>query len=275
MSDPEADDDLSPEMAAALAAFSSTVADAWRASFMASFPSHVARALLAHARETKIEAGQVFYRGAYHEEMAMLGLVAEGLLRIYLSADNGRQVTIHYADRGVVVGAPALLLGGAQHDGEHARQPWLMLGGRRIHGEALRDTLMLRFSASQFLRLVRSEVSVAWPLATYLARQTVESQQMLADDMFLPIQSRVARHIIDLAVVQDDVLVVTAGHQEIADAIGSVREVVSRALGEMRDDGIIVRRGTQTTIIDIERLRAIAAVRRAPSQGDLGQGGVG
>jgi CRP-like cAMP-binding protein len=106
------------------AAFSPAIAEAWQASFMSSFPSHIVRALLVNARETKVEAGQVFYRGACHDQMAMLGLVAEGLLRIYLLADSGRQVTLHYADPGVIVGATALLLAGAQNDSELARQPW-------------------------------------------------------------------------------------------------------------------------------------------------------
>jgi CRP-like cAMP-binding protein len=238
------------------AAFSPAIAEAWQASFMASFPTHIVRALLTNARETKVEAGRVFYRGAYHDQMAMLGLVAEGLLRIYLLADNGRQVTLHYADPGVIVGAPALLLAGTQNDSEQARQGWQMLGGARVHGEALRDTLLLRLSPGQFLRLMRTEVSVAWPLATFLASQTVAAQQILSDDMFLPVQARVARHLIDLASVEGDVLVVTAGHQEIADAIGSVREVVSRALGEMREEGLITRRGNRTVLTDVPRLRS-------------------
>jgi CRP-like cAMP-binding protein len=241
------------------AAFSPTIAEAWQASFMASFPSHIVRALLANARETNIDAGHVFYRGAYHDQMAMLGLVAEGLLRIYLLANNGRQVTLHYAAPGVVVGAPALLLAGTQNDSEQARQLWQMLGGRRIHGDAIRDTRLLRLSPGQFLRLVRTEVSVARPLATFLARQAVAAQQILSDDMFLPVQARVARHLIHLAVLQSDVLVVTAGHQEIADAVGSVREVVSRAMGWMREEGLIARRGNQTILTDVARLRVIAA----------------
>ena len=209
--------------------------------------------------EKRVEAGELFYRGAYHDQMAMLGLVAEGLLRIYLLADNGRQVTLHYADPGDIVGAPALLLAGAQSAGDQARRPWQLLGGRKIHGEALRDTLLLRLSPGQFLRLVRTEVSVAWPLAMFLARRAVAAQQILSDDMFLPIQARVARHVIDLAVPQGEALVVSAGHQEIADAIGSVREVVSRAMGQMRDEGLITREGNQTVVTDVARLRAIAS----------------
>lgn len=237
------------------AGFSPAVPEAWRASFMASFPDHIVRALLMNARETKIGAGQVFYRGAYHDQMAMLGLVAEGLLRIYLLADNGRQVTLHYAEPGKIVGTPALLLAGTQHDSEQVRRPWQMLGGRRIHGDALRDTLLLRLSPGQFLRLVRSEVAVAWPLAKFLAGQALAAQQTMSDDLFLPVQARVARHLLDLAILQDDELVVTAGHQEIADAIGSVREVVSRAMGEMREEGLIARHGNRTILTDVARLR--------------------
>jgi CRP-like cAMP-binding protein len=250
-----------PDLTAAFAAFSPAVAEAWATSFMAPFPSRVTRVLLAEAHETRIKAGDVFYRGAHHDDMAMLALVAEGQLRIYRQTDTGRQVTMLYHYPGAVAGAPALLLGGAQRDTEQARQPWLMLGGRMVYGEALRDTLLLRLSPSQFLRFVRTEAAVAWPLARYLAQRAAAVQQVLTDDMFLSIRARVARHLIDLAVLDDGVLIVSAGHQEIADAIGSVREVASRALGDMRRAGLIARRGDKTVITDIEQLRLIGSVR--------------
>jgi CRP-like cAMP-binding protein len=251
----------SPALTAAFAAFSPAVPDAWASSFMASFPSRITRLLLAEAHETQVRAGDVFYRGAYHEQMAMLALVAEGQLRIYRQTGTGRQVTMLYHYPGAVVGAPALLLGGAQNDTELARQPWLMLGGRTVYGEAVRGALLLRLSTAQFLHLVRTEASVARPLATYLAQRAATAQQMLTDDLFLSIRARVARHLIDLAVLDDGVLTVSAGHQEIADAIGSVREVATRALGDMRRAGLIARRGNQTMLTDIEQLRLIGSVR--------------
>ena len=250
-----------PDLTRGFAAFSPAVAEAWGSSFMAQFPTHVTRQLLAEARETRIKAGEVFYRGAFHEQMAMLALVAEGQLRIYRQTETGRQVTSIYHFPGAVVGAPALLLGGAQNDTEQARQPWLMLGGRLVYGEALRDTLLLRLSPPQFLKLVRTDPAVAWPLARYLAQRAAVVQQVLTDDMFLSIRARIARHLIDLAVVDEGALTVSAGHQEIADAIGSVREVASRALGDMRRAGLIARRGNQTVITDIEQLRFIGSLR--------------
>jgi CRP-like cAMP-binding protein len=249
------------DLTAAFAAFSPAVADAWASSFMALFPSRVTRLLLAEARETRVEAGDVFYRGAYHEQMAMLALVAEGQLRIYRQTDTGRQVTMLYHYPGAVAGAPALLLGGAQHDTEQARQPWMMFGGRMVYGEALRNTVLLRLQPPQFLHFVQTEAAVAWPLARYLAQRAAVVQQVLTDDMFLSIRARVARHLIDLAVLDEGVLTVSAGHQEIADAVGSVREVASRALGDMRRAGLIARRGDKTIITDIEQLRLIGSVR--------------
>jgi CRP/FNR family transcriptional regulator, cyclic AMP receptor protein len=62
----------------------------------------------------------------------------------------------------------------------------------------------------------------------------------------------------DLARWQNGSLVVDAGHQEIAAAIGSVREVVSRTLVGMREEAILDRRGGQTLLLDPARLHSIA-----------------
>jgi CRP/FNR family transcriptional regulator len=245
---------------AAFAAFSPAVEHAWRSSFLGSLPPVIVRSLLGQARESSVAAGEIFYRGAYHPEMAMLALVADGLLRIYLQTDTGRQVTMQYHQPGAVVGSPALLLGGARNDGEQSRRPWLLLGGDRVYGEALRDTLLLRLSPPQFLELARTEVSVAWAVASYLGQRSMASQQMLSDDLFLSVRARVARHLIEMAASRDGTLVVNANHQAIADAIGSVREVVSRALSHMREEGLITRRGGETVLLDVEQMRVIAAL---------------
>lgn len=249
---------MPPETAAAFASFSPAVARSWQQSFLASVPPSIVASLLARARESAVPAGEIFYRGAYHENMGMLALVAEGLIRIYLQTDSGRQVTMHYHHPGAVVGSPALLLAGAPHESEQTRRPWLLLGGGRVYGEALQQTLLLRLSPPQFLALARTEVSIAWALASDLGQRAMASQQMLADDLFLSVRARVARHLLELGVSRNETLVVSANHQAIADAIGSVREVVSRALGNMRDEGLIARRGPDTVLLDVERLRVIA-----------------
>ena len=251
--------EMAPDLTAAFKSFVPAVAETWAVSCLASFSPRITRMLLADANESHLAAGYVFYRGAYHDQMAMCALVVSGQLRIFRQTDTGRQVTMMYHYPGAIAGAPALLLGGAQNDSERARQPWLSLGGKEVYGQALRDSVLLKFPTARFLHLVKTEPTVAWALSTYLARLTAIKEQMLADDMFLSVQARVARHLIDLAVPVDGALTVTVGHQEIADAIGSVREVVTRAMVDMRRAGLINREGSKTVVTDVERLRLIAS----------------
>ena len=243
---------------ASLERFSPAAATAWGESFMASFPPHIAEPLLAQAREATVPAGEIFYRGAHHAEMATLALVVTGLLRTFIRAEDGREVTIQYAEPGAVVGVPAVVLGGAPQQSTLAQWHWLLLGGDTLYGEAVQETVMLKFSPAQFRRLAETEIEVAWPLVSYLARRTAESQQMLAADLFLPIRARVARHLMDLAVRQDGEFVVAASHQEIADAIGSVREVASRTLRRLKDEGVVDRRDGTIVVLDPARLHAMS-----------------
>lgn len=235
--------------------FSPSVGTAWQESLMAGFPSHVAEALLEDARETRVKAREVFYRGFEDPETAPLALIADGLVRTFIEAENGRQVTIRYAGPGDVVGAPALVA--ALGDEQSRERSWI---GRRdsVYGEALRDTVMVTLSPTRFQRLAETEVSVASALAMSLAYRSVETEQILADGLFLSVRARVARHLLDLAVRRDSKLVVTAGHQEIADAIGSVREVVSRTLVGMREEGVVCRCGRETLLMDPAKLHEIA-----------------
>jgi CRP-like cAMP-binding protein len=246
------------ELTDAFARFAPAVAEAWASSCLAPVPARIAHLLLAEAHEARVAAGEVLYRGAGHEERPMCALVAGGRLRIYRQTDTGRQVTMMYHFPGALAGMPSLLVRGARD--ERTRQQWEMLGGRRVYAEALQDSLLLRFSASQFLHLVQTDAAIAWPVATYLARCEAITEHMLTDDMFLSVRARVARHLIDLAVVDDGVLTVSASHQEIADAIGSVREVATRAMLDMGRAGLLKRTGQKTVLADVEQLRLIASV---------------
>jgi CRP-like cAMP-binding protein len=241
---------------AGLARFSPAVALAWQDSLMASFPENVTSALLEDAREVTVESGEIFYRRVENQETPVIAVIADGLVRTFIEAENGRRVTIRYSGPGEVVGAPASVAG----LGEAASFPaWVSTTGRNgVYGEALRDTLMLSLSPTRFQGLAQTEVSVAAALATSLAYGAVQAEQILADGLFQSVRARVARHLMDLAVRRDGELVVAASHQEIADAVGSVREVVSRTLVGMRQEGLVRRVGQETRLLQPARLHAIA-----------------
>lgn len=245
------------KVVAAFAGFSEQVAPAWDESLMGEFPAHITQALLEGARETSVRAGEVFYRGAEHVETAVLALIVDGLVRTHLREESGRQITIRYAWPSDIIGAPAIVMAGV--GGDRGADRWKLSGGHRLHAEALRDTLLLKLPPARFLELAQAEASVASALVMCLARLTVETEQMLEDGLFRSIRARVARHLLDLAVCRDDALVVAEGHREIADAIGSVREVVSRTLVRLREEGVVDRREGETVLLDPAALHAIAA----------------
>jgi CRP-like cAMP-binding protein len=240
-----------------LGRFSPSVAAAWQDGPMASCPPQVTEALLEGADEITVRRGEIFYRGAAHVETVILALIADGLVRTFTQAENGRRATIRYSGPGDLVGTPALVF--ARLGDERSGERWRAWGGHNIHGEALWDAVVLKLSPPRFLQLAATEVSVASALATLLAQSVVETEQILADGLFLSIRARVARHLMDLARWEDGTLIVHASHQEIAGAIGSVREVVSRTLVGMRAEGVVDRRGPQTVLLDPARLHEIAS----------------
>jgi CRP-like cAMP-binding protein len=241
-----------------LAPFSEAVRTAWTSSFLGELPPPAAASLLEEARETTLLASEIFYSGANHNEMVTLALVVDGLLRTFIQESGGRQVTIRYVGPSAVVGIPAVIVGGPSSRSTAFRQ-WLMVGGGSIHGEALQDTRILRLVPERFESVAKRDPAVSWALAQHLAREVAQSQQILAADLFLPIKCRVAHHLLDLAVREDGHLLVRAGHQELANAIGSVREVISRTLLRMQREGLIARRDGALVLLDPRRLHELAS----------------
>jgi CRP/FNR family cyclic AMP-dependent transcriptional regulator len=75
------------------------VIDVMRRSFLGRLPSEVVDALLADGERTDYPAGSTVYREGSAPRAA---LVLHGLLRVYMTSPEGRQVTVRYA-RGIDV----------------------------------------------------------------------------------------------------------------------------------------------------------------------------
>jgi CRP/FNR family transcriptional regulator len=85
-----------------------------------------------------------------------------------------------------------------------------------------------------------------------VTQRLYDTLEALAGNTFGTVRQRVARHLLDLAAAGDRTraLVAPVTQQELADAVGSVRAVVARSLGELRDAGLVGSSSDGIVILD-------------------------
>ena len=197
-------------------------------SFLSQLPETALAQLLDGASVESVPAGTTTYRAGGEPRVS---LIVSGLLRTFLVGPDGRQVTIRYAREGDVFGVATLFGGPAP-----------------LHAQALTDSVRLRMDRERLLELAHADTRVALSLAAELTATAHALWQEIAATAFATVPQRVARHLLEIAArdqgTDGRTLVAKVSQQELADLAGSVREVVARALRELRDDNVVsVSRG--------------------------------
>ena len=215
------------------------VEDALAHSFLASLPPEVGDGLRADGERADYPAGTTVYRAGSDPRAA---LVVRGLLRVFLTSAEGRQVTVRYARPGDVLGI-AVLVGGPASTSVQAVEP----------------SSVFRISARTLIAAARRDPRVSWAIAEELNRRLYEVLEQTAVNAFGSVRQRVAAHLLDLASDRQRPrgrLVARVSQQELADAVGSVREVVARVLRDLRIAGIVATAADSVVILDAARLYA-------------------
>lgn len=193
-------------------------------------------ALTAGAARFDIPAGTVIYRDA---DRPRLAVVLDGLLRVFLTSSEGRQVTVRYTRAGDVLGAAATVGGPVD-----------------VSVQAVTDSTVAMIDPGRLVSLGRMNAQVAWAIAEELSRRLYEVLNELAGTAFLPLRDRIIRHLLDLAADAQSGggSVAHTTQQELADAVGSVREVVGRSLAELRATGLIETTRDGIKVLDVAAL---------------------
>ena len=145
--------------------------------------------LIAGGRVVDFPSGGTVYTEADAERLAVM---MHGLLRVYMHAGDGRQVTVRYVRAGDLLGA------------------------------RLYDVL-----------------------------------EELAGNTFASVRQRVARHLLDLATSRQGAshsLTASVNQQDLANSVGSVREVVARVLAELRSEHLVRTSPGRVEILDPVRM---------------------
>jgi|HubBroStandDraft_6_1064221.scaffolds.fasta_scaffold00023_116 CRP-like cAMP-binding protein len=198
----------------------------------------------AGVEDVHITAGALILRAG---QLPRIALVVAGIVRVFISTQLGRQMTIRYARAGDLVGLSPYLAG---------TDEW--------NAEAITDVSIKVFTFDHVRSAGAHDPELPWSIAQHVAVVMAESLRTVADASGQPIAVRVARHVREMTWRGlDGRAVVHVSHQRLADAVGTVREVVSRELTALRAEGVIDRTAGAVTVIDEARLASLAAGQSA------------
>ena len=198
--------------------------EAIAASNLRGLPPTAIEALTADARRVDVPAGTTYRHVG--DDSAHIELVVSGFVRIFVTAPDGRSLTIRYARPGALMGV------------------WSLYGtGQSMPGsiQALVDTELLVLEPGTVRRLATMDLAVAGALLVELSERVWSFVNEIPWSAFGSVRQRVAQHLLDLASERqrDRDLMAPVTQQQLAEAVGSVREVVVRVLRELRQEGAI------------------------------------
>lgn len=197
---------------------------AFQRSNLRSIAPETFRRLHESAQLVRLPAGAVLHREG--DQAAHLQLIVSGLLRVYVTALDGRTLTVRYCRAGSVLGAVSLF-------SEAFSMPASV--------QAVTDSEVLAMSSKMVKHEVERDGAAARAIIDELSDRVLSFIAEIPHGAFTTVRQRVARHLLDLATASQagSELRAHVTQQELADAVGSVREVVVRVLRELREEGVI------------------------------------
>ncbi|MFW6206312.1 MAG: Crp/Fnr family transcriptional regulator [Gemmatimonadota bacterium] len=173
-----------------------------------------------------------------------LFIVLDGEVRVVRASDDRRHV-IHTERCGGTLGEVPFFEGG--------RYPATAM--------ATRPTSCLVLTREAVHAAFREDPELAFVFLGSLATRVRELVDRLDRHVRKSVRARMAEFLLDRCEASgSDVVTLGTTQLGVAEELGTVREVVVRALGELRDEGIIASAGRgRYELMDLERLRAAAS----------------
>jgi len=172
-------------------------------------------------------------------------ILLSGNAKVTMVAQNGREITLDYADPGAVLGEIAVLNG----------------GGRSASVIALSAGSYLRLTRAAFEAFIERQPGVAWRLLKELARRLRQTNDTVESDRAFTSGPRLARFLqrLTLSNNADGRLRLDLSQTELGSFAGMSRENINRQLSAWADVGIIALEHGQIRVLDSHFLSEIAA----------------
>lgn len=211
-------------------------------SYLAELPQATHEALAAVAIERAYRAGEViFWQG---DPAYGLYVIGEGCVKISRHSTDGREHILHLLQRGETFNDVAALDGGENP----------------ATATAHTDTVIWAIPRSDLMRTTERHPDLAWALLEDMARRARTLVTMVEDLAMRSVKGRLARLLLEQATKNDsEALPRLLTQEEMANQLGTVREVVGRALRSLANSGVIEFDRHRIVILDVDKLAEEAA----------------
>jgi len=182
--------------------------------------------LLAHSRILNFRKNAVLMTEG--ESGECMYIIQSGSIRIYVSDENGNELTVFVQGAGSYIGEISLL----------DDSP------RTASAIALEQTSVLLISKAAFCNCIENNPQIAFKILKAVTQRLRKATNDIRNLALKNIYQRLADKLIELSIYQDGVrqLPRKYSQQELANMIGASREMVGRILSDLSSSGYI---GTQ------------------------------
>lgn len=176
------------------------------------------------------------------------GILVAGRARAFYLGPDGKQITFETLEAGDPVAAVAALAG--------SRYP--------ANVDAATDVTIATLPSTALFELMEREPAVARSLVSDLATRVVNFTSVI-HTLALDVPGRLARYLFYRALQSGRPsprgLMIDIGMPkgELALALGTVPETLSRAFGRLKDEGVLEVHGRTVTVLDVRRLAALGS----------------
>ncbi len=176
------------------------------------------------------------------------GLIITGKARVFYLGADGKQITFESLESGDPFAAVASLAGG--------RYP--------AHVEAATPATVACIRSEELFALLEAEPGVARGLIGDLATRVVNFTSVV-QTLALDVPSRLARYLFQRALqggrptAQGLEIELGMKKGDLAMALGTVPETLSRAFAKLKDDGLVEVRGSTVLVLDVRALATLGS----------------
>ncbi len=208
-------------------------------SHLAELPAEVHGRLTKGATDIHLAPGKVFALPANDTEYCYL--LVRGLIRSFLLSPEGRQVTVRYSQPGSLIGLATLFA--------HGPVPASL--------QAVTGSRVLLLNPKTVRSLAANDARIGHALLVELSDRVLMYMNTVGDVVFTSLHDRVLGHLLDIAELgrENSELSARISQQDLADQVGTVREVVVRILREFRAAGLVRTERDRIVVVDVARCR--------------------